>query len=234
MLPMKKLSCVILGGALAAALALTACGANAGSGTGSSSMGMSESTGTAQSSQNGGNAAWRTGLGVLTEASASGDTSKVNTITAVVVLDGEGKVADVMLDEMELSLSADSSGGITLPSDLRTKRQKGSSYPLAEVSSLEKGWAEQADAFGAGSPAKRRTRCGTLRPTRTAGPRMPTCFPAAPSPWTATGMPSCAPARTRKRWGDEPARLCLENLPLPKGGGFFAASRAERGRVGLV
>lgn len=148
MLPMKKLSCVILGGALAAALALTACGANAGSGTGSSSMGMSESTGTAQSSQNGGNAAWRTGLGVLTEASASGDTSKVNTITAVVVLDGEGKVADVMLDEMELSLSADSSGGITLPSDLRTKRQKGSSYPLAEVSSLEKGWAEQADAFG--------------------------------------------------------------------------------------
>lgn len=148
MLPMKKLSCVILGGALAAALALTACGANAGSGTGSSSMGMSESTGTAQSSQNGGNAAWRTGLGVLTEASASGDTSKVNTITAVVVLDGEGKVADVMLDEMELSLSADSSGGITLPSDLRTKRQKGSSYPLAAVSSLEKGWAEQADAFG--------------------------------------------------------------------------------------
>ena len=148
MLPMKKLSCVILGGALAAALALTACGANAGSGTGSSSMGMSESTGTAQSSQNGGNAAWRTGLGVLTEASASGDTSKVNTITAVVVLDGEGKVADVSLDEMGLSLSADSSGGITLPSDLRTKRQKGSSYPLAAVSSLEKGWAEQADAFG--------------------------------------------------------------------------------------
>ena len=145
---MKKLSCVILGGALAAALALTACGANAGSGTGSSSMGMSESTGTAQSSQNGGNAAWRTGLGVLTEASANGDTSKVNTITAGVVLDGEGKVADVMLDEMELSLSADSSGGITLPSDLRTKRQKGSSYPLAAVSSLEKGWAEQADAFG--------------------------------------------------------------------------------------
>lgn len=148
MLPMKKLSCVILGGALAAALALTACGANAGSGTGSGSMGMSESTGTAQSSQSGGNAAWRTGLGILTEVSGSGDTSKVNTITAVVVLDGEGKVADVTLDEMELSLSADSSGGITLPSDLRTKRQKGSSYPLAAVSSLEKGWAEQADAFG--------------------------------------------------------------------------------------
>ena len=147
MLPMKKLSCMILGGALAAALALTACGGtNAGSGGNSS--GMSESMGGAQSSQSGGNAAWRTGLGILTEASASGDTSKVNTITAVVVLDGEGRLADVTLDEMELSLSANSSGGITLPSDLRTKRQKGSSYPLAAVSSLEKGWAEQADAFG--------------------------------------------------------------------------------------
>ena len=151
LLPMKKLSYAILGGALAAALALTACGGtNAGSGTGSGSMGMSESAGSggAQNSQSGGNAAWRTGLGILTEASGSADTGKVNTITAVVVLDGEGKVADVTLDEMELSLSADSSGGITLPSDLRTKRQKGSSYPLAAVSSLEKGWAEQADAFG--------------------------------------------------------------------------------------
>ena len=126
---------MILGGALAAALALTACGGtNAGSGGNSS--GMSESMGGAQSSQSGGNAAWRTGLGILTEASASGDTSKVNTITAVVVLDGEGRLADVTLDEMELS------------SDLRTKRQKGSSYPLAAVSSLKKGWAEQADAFG--------------------------------------------------------------------------------------
>ena len=132
---------MILGGALAAALALTACGGtNAGSGGNSS--GMSESMGGAQSSQSGGNAAWRTGLGILTEASASGDTSKVNTITAVVVLDGEGRLADVTLDEMELSLSADSSGGIALPSDLRTKRQKGSSYPLAAVSSLKKGWAE--------------------------------------------------------------------------------------------
>ena len=140
---------MILGGALAAALALTACGGtNAGSGGSSSGMGMSESMGGAQSSQSGGNAAWRTGLGILTEASGSADPSKVNTITAVVVLDGEGRLADVTLDEMELSLSADSSGGITLPSDLRTKRQKGSSYPLAAVSSLEKGWAEQADAFG--------------------------------------------------------------------------------------
>ena len=36
---------------------------------------------------------------------------------------------------------------MTLPTDWRTKRQKGDDYPLAEVSSLKKGWAEQADAF---------------------------------------------------------------------------------------
>ena len=35
-----------------------------------------------------------------------------------------------------------------MPTDYRTKRQKGDDYPLAAVSSLKKGWAEQADAFG--------------------------------------------------------------------------------------
>ena len=34
-----------------------------------------------------------------------------------------------------------------MPTDYRTKRQRGSDYPLAEVSSLKKGWTEQADAF---------------------------------------------------------------------------------------
>ena len=37
---------------------------------------------------------------------------------------------------------------VTMPTDDRTKRQKGDDYPLAAVSSLKKGWAEQADAFG--------------------------------------------------------------------------------------
>ena len=37
---------------------------------------------------------------------------------------------------------------MTTPTDTRTKRQKGKDYPLAEVSGLKKGWAEQADAFG--------------------------------------------------------------------------------------
>ena len=34
-----------------------------------------------------------------------------------------------------------------MPTDTRTKRQKGDDYPLAAASSLKKGWAEQADDF---------------------------------------------------------------------------------------
>ena len=45
----------------------------------------------------------------------------------------------VTLDELELSVSADSTGKVTTPTDTRTKRQKGKDYPLAEVSGLKKG-----------------------------------------------------------------------------------------------
>ena len=39
-------------------------------------------------------------------------------------------------------------GSLTLPDDLRTKRQKGDGdYPLAAVSEIGKGWADQADAL---------------------------------------------------------------------------------------
>ena len=46
-----------------------------------------------------------------------------------------------------MELSADGKGAVTMPTDYRTKRQKGDDYPLAAASSLKKGWAEQADAF---------------------------------------------------------------------------------------
>ncbi len=139
---------MILGCTLAAALALTGCG-RSDSGSGSSgSMSTSMGGSSSQTGQDAQNAAWRTGLGVLTEASDQERVGKINTIAAAVVLDAEGKVADVMLDEAEISVSADSTGKVTLPTDWRTKRQKGDDYPLAAVSSLEKGWTEQADAFG--------------------------------------------------------------------------------------
>ena len=127
----------------AAAAAVLLAGCRGGSRPGSMS-GSSGSTGSAVTTQTSG---WQTGLGVLTETSDEGRTGTIHTVAAAVLLDGEGKVADVMLDELEVELSADGKGAVTMPTDYRTKRQKGDDYPLAAASSLKKGWAEQADDF---------------------------------------------------------------------------------------
>ena len=128
---------------LAAALLLTACGKTNGGAGGSGSMSGS-SSGSSSTVQS---AAWKTGLGVVTEASEEGKAGKIELAAAAVLLDAEGKLESVRLDELEVSVSADGSGHVTLPTDWRTKRQKGEDYPLAAVSSLKKGWSEQADAF---------------------------------------------------------------------------------------
>ena len=144
---MKKTQRAVLGAAVAAALIVSACAQKPdASGSLSGSMSSSGSTGSSGSAGSP-TAAWRTGLGILTEAADQDRTGKINTIAAAVLLDGEGKIADVRLDELEANLSADGKGVVTMPTDYRTKRQRGSDYPLAEVSSLKKGWAEQADAF---------------------------------------------------------------------------------------
>ena len=139
---MKLKHTALWSGVVAAALLLTACGkSNSGSGSMSSS-GMSSST--ASTAQNG---AWKTGLGVLTETTDDHRTGKINLVAAAVLLDGEGKIIDVTFDELESTISADGSGVLSMPTDYRTKRQKGDDYPLAAASSLKKGWAEQADDF---------------------------------------------------------------------------------------
>lgn len=143
---MKKIPRMILGCTLAAALALTACSRSDSGSSGSMSTNMGGSS--SQTGQAGQNAAYHTGLGILTEASDQERAGKIDTIAAAVLLDAEGRVADVMLDEVEISVTGDSTGKVTMPTDDRTKRQKGDDYPLAAVSSLKKGWAEQADAFG--------------------------------------------------------------------------------------
>ena len=145
---MKQASRWLLSCTLAAALALTGCGGGAGS-SGSSGSSMSSSMGGSSSSSAMENqtGAWRTGLGVMTQAEGSDRVGKITMAAAAVLLDADGKLADVTLDELELSVSADGTGKVTTPTDTRTKRQKGTDYPLAEVSSLKMGWAEQADAF---------------------------------------------------------------------------------------
>lgn len=139
---MKLKHTALWSGVVAAALLLTACGkSNSGSGSMSSS-GMSSSA--ASTAQNG---AWKTGLGVLTETTDDHRTGKIDLVAAAVLLDGEGKIIDVTFDELESTLSADGSGVLSMPTDYRTKRQKGDDYPLAAASGIKKGWTEQADAF---------------------------------------------------------------------------------------
>ena len=112
---MKQASRWFLCCTLAAALALTGCG---GENSGSSSGSMSGSTSAGSS------AAWRTGLGVLTEATGTDRAGNIRTVAAAVLLDADGKLAGVTLDELELSVSADGTGKVTTPTDTRTKRDR--------------------------------------------------------------------------------------------------------------
>lgn len=135
---------VLWGCALAAALLLTSCGKNNAGSSGSGSM-SGAASGSSSASQT--TAAWKTGLGVITEASEEDRTGSIELVAAAVLLDGDGKISGVKLDELETTFSAGGDGAVNLPKDYRTKRQKGDDYPLAAASSLKKGWAEQADDF---------------------------------------------------------------------------------------
>ena len=133
---MKQVFRVFWGCTLAAALALTGCGRGGAPG----SSGAGSMSGSGSGAMSGGTAgqeqAWRTGLGVVTEAAGSDRAGKITTAAAAVVLDADGKLADVMLDELELSVSGGSTGSVTTPEDVRSKRTKGEDYPLAAASSL--------------------------------------------------------------------------------------------------
>ena len=125
---MKQASRWFLCCALAAALTLTGCGGG-NSGSSSGAMSGSASAGSSSAAQN---AAWRTGLGVLTEANGKDRAGNIHTVAAAVLLDADGKLAGVTLDELELSVSADGTGKVTTPTDTRTKRQKGKDHPPAQ------------------------------------------------------------------------------------------------------
>ena len=112
---MKQASRWFLCCTLAAALALTGCGGgNSGSSSGSVSGSTSVGSSAAQS------AAWRTGLGVLTETTGTDRAGNIHTVAAAVLLDADGKLAGVTLDELELSVSADGTGKVTTATDTRS------------------------------------------------------------------------------------------------------------------
>ena len=140
---MKQTNWYRIGCLLTASLLLAACGSSSSSG--SSSGSMNGGSGAAQNQQG----AWRTGLSMVTRVDSEERAGEIHTILAAVLLDEDGRIVQVSLDELESSITADANGVVTMPTDYRTKRQKGEKdYPLGAVSSIEKGWAEQADFFG--------------------------------------------------------------------------------------
>lgn len=86
---MKQVFRVFWGCTLAAALALTGCGRGGAPG----SSGAGSMSGSGSGAMSGGTAgqeqAWRTGLGVVTEAAGSDRAGKITTAAAAVVLDAE-------------------------------------------------------------------------------------------------------------------------------------------------
>ena len=127
----------------AAALLLNACGRMDDSSSGSSSGSMIGSSSEQKTD------AWRTGLAIRTETQAGDHAGKFHTIAAAVLLDEDGRIVQVKVDELDGRLTTTADGEAALSDDLRTKRQKGDEdYPLSGVSSIGKSWEEQADAFG--------------------------------------------------------------------------------------
>lgn len=133
----------------ASALLLAGCSgpSSMSSSSGSSSGPMGGTAGSAGSAGSASTEGWKAGLAVVSESEAGDAGGEMSTIAAAVLLDGEGRILHTVVDELETQVSA-AEGGLTLPDDLRTKRQKGDGdYPLAAVSEIGKGWADQADAL---------------------------------------------------------------------------------------
>ena len=133
----------------ASALLLAGCSgpSSMSSSSGPSSGPMGGTAGSAGSAGSASTEGWKAGLAVVSESEAGDAGGEVSTIAAAVLLDGEGRILHTVVDELETQVSA-AEGSLTLPDDLRTKRQKGDGdYPLAAVSEIGKGWADQADAL---------------------------------------------------------------------------------------
>lgn len=133
----------------ASALLLAGCSgpSSMSSSSGPSSGSMGGTAGSAGSAGSTSTEGWKAGLAVVSESEAGDAGGEVSTIAAAVLLDGEGRILHTVVDELETQVSA-AEGSLTLPDDLRTKRQKGDGdYPLAAVSEIGKGWADQADAL---------------------------------------------------------------------------------------
>lgn len=101
---------------------------------------------------------YQTGLGVVTSlnrsASASADADGVAegySTVAAVLLDGEGRIAQCILDVVQSQLKFSNEGKITtdLSAKVLSKNELGDAYGMKAASAIGKEWYEQAAAFAA-------------------------------------------------------------------------------------
>jgi len=73
--------------------------------------------------------------------------AQINTTYAVVVLDAKGNIAYTAIDVAQFTSTVDAESVITVATDLRTKKEKGSDYNMGATSPIGKEWFEQIAAL---------------------------------------------------------------------------------------
>lgn len=98
----------------------------------------------------------KTGLGIITTVSSSTDaTSEANGsaatefLVAAVTVNEEGVIADCYIDTLAVSIGFDSTGAITTDASTEfvSKQVLGDNYGMKGLSSIQKDWHAQVDAF---------------------------------------------------------------------------------------
>ena len=95
------------------------------------------------------------GVGIvsrLKRAQNAGDTdgsAEINTVVAAVTVDGEGHIANCIIDKVENKLPISNTGAIGSPANTEysTTKELGDSYGMKEASPIGKEWNEQIASF---------------------------------------------------------------------------------------
>ena len=98
---------------------------------------------------------YKMGVGIvsrLKRAQNAGDTdgsAEINTIVAAVAIDGQGRIANCILDKVENKLSVSNTGSIGSPANTEysTTKEMGDSYGMKGASPIGKEWNEQIASF---------------------------------------------------------------------------------------
>lgn len=146
-------------------LSLCSCGSSnsSSSSIASSSGSMAESSGAISDSMSGSslagnyeNSGLRLGLGFDTStagstaaASDANGNARFDVTVCALTVDSSGTIVDVVFDAITSDVGFDAAGAFTgdIAGEIKTRRELGDDYGLAETSDIGKEWYEQVDAF---------------------------------------------------------------------------------------